>query len=89
MEGDFSTALILLAVGMITVFAVLFLVVLLGNILIRIVNRFHKDIPQVINEVPTTVGAGKLAAIVAAVEVVTSGRGQVTSIEKLKDKNEF
>ena len=89
MEGDFSTALILLAVGMITVFAVLFLVVLLGNILIRIVNRFHKDIPQVINEAPNTIGAGKLAAIVASVEVVTSGRGHVTSIEKVKDKNEF
>lgn len=86
MEGDFSTALMLLAVGMITVFAVLFLVVLLGNLLIRIVNKFHKEIPLVIEKEVTTVGAGKLAAIVAAVEVVTGGRGKVTSIVKVKDK---
>ena len=86
MEGDFSTALMLLAVGMITVFAVLCLVVLLGNLLIRIVNKFHKEIPLVIENEANAFNGDKLAAIVAAVEVVTRGRGKVTSISKMEDK---
>lgn len=40
MNEDFSTALTLLAVGMITVFTILLLLVLLGNLLINIVNRY-------------------------------------------------
>ena len=45
MEGNFGTAFMLLLVGMITVFSVLFFVVLLGKALIRLVNALHKEIP--------------------------------------------
>ena len=45
MNEEFSTALMLLSVGMIAVFAVLALIVIFGNILISLVNSiflYHK-----------------------------------------------
>jgi oxaloacetate decarboxylase gamma subunit len=89
MEGDFGTASMLLAVGMITVFSVLFLVVFLGSLLIRIVNKFQKEIPVEIKRHTQNIDAGKLAAIIAAVEVKTSGKGQVVSVTRIKDNNNF
>ncbi len=85
---DLNTALGLLVVGMVTVFIILCLVVVIGNLVIRLTNRF---IPVA---VPVTAKPGnggsierkahpkKLAAIIAAVEVVTRGKGHVDSIEK-------
>ena len=78
MESDISTALSLLAIGMITVFTVLFLVVLTGNILIRFVNRLKLSemTPQ------QAIAPNKVAAISAAVEAFTQGKGRITKIEK-------
>ncbi|MDR2815455.1 MAG: OadG family protein [Proteiniphilum sp.] len=85
---NLNTALGLLVVGMVTVFIILCLVVVIGNLVIRLTNRF----------IPETVPAGgksgdggsagkkahpqKLAAIIAAVDVATQGKGSVESIEK-------
>ena len=74
MGGELSTALSLLAIGMITVFVVLLLVVLTGNILIRIVNRLSPE--------DDSLSAVKVAAISGAVEAFTHGRGKITKIEK-------
>ena len=70
---------------MITVFVVLSAVVILGNMLIRFVNRY---VPAVIPK--TTPGhskdqiaSSKIAAITAAVDVFTKGKGQVKSIRKV------
>ena len=73
MGSEFSTALTLLAIGMITVFVVLLLVVITGNVLIRMVNRLDKS---------TTIEPAKIAAISAAVEAFTDGKGHITKIEK-------
>lgn len=85
--SDFGFALELMGVGMITVFIILLLVVVVGNLIIRLVNRF---IPE---EVTTTISNAasmatelnkkKIAAIVSAVNTVTKGKGRVTKIEKL------
>ena len=74
MGSDTSNALSLLGIGMITVFTVLLLVVITGNILIRIVNRLADDKTQIM--------PAKIAAITAAVETFTQGRGRITKIEK-------
>jgi oxaloacetate decarboxylase (Na+ extruding) subunit gamma len=79
--------LILLAVGMITVFTVLVLVVLSGNLLTYLVNKYIPEEPGIgiSGTVTETVGAlekSKVSAIVAAVEWVTKGKGRVTKIEK-------
>ena len=76
----------LLAVGMITVFTILALIVIFGNILISLVNKF---IPEAkVTKMMTRVAQGaieprKMAAIVSAVEIVTEGKAKVTSITKV------
>lgn len=79
MTTSISSALTLLVIGMITVFVVLMLVVFTGNILIRIVNRYFPGQPQ---NLSSTISSQKLAAITAAVEIVTEGKGKIISIEK-------
>ncbi len=93
MNDALSEALLILAVGMITVFAILGLVVLSGQVLIRITNRFIPDVQVVkparsiyrspIARKSTAIEKKKLAAIVAAVEVVTGGRGHIEHVEKI------
>lgn len=84
---NIDTALELLVVGMVMVVIILCLVVVIGNLVIRLTNRF---IP-VTDEAPHQSGRGgtqkkghakKMAAIVAAVDVVTQGKGNIENIEK-------
>ena len=82
MTSDISTALTLLVIGMITVFIVLFLVVLTGNLLIMLVNRYSFSEKRAEEDGP--VDSRKIAAIVAAAEVITSGEGSVSKIEEIK-----
>ena len=85
---NLNTALGLLIVGMVTVFIILWLVVLIGNLVIRLTNRF---IPATVpvegksgsrSSARKKTDSKKLAAIVAAVDAVTGGQGNVESIEK-------
>ena len=75
---NLNTALGLLVVGMVTVFIILWLVVVIGNLVIRLTNRF---IPVAAPAEGKT-ESKKLAVIVAAVDAVTQGQGNVDSIEK-------
>lgn len=86
MEQGLNSALTILGVGMITVFLILWLVVVIGNLIIRITNKFwpSADLPAKGSGTVTSIPSGTLAAIVAAVEAVTGGRGKVTGIEKEK-----
>ena len=78
-------ALELLVVGMITVFIILGLVVLTGQFIIRLVNRFTPEKPLVSGV--THLGdanIGKhIAAIVTTVDIVTQGKGRIKNIEKI------
>ena len=82
MESSFESALVLLLIGMITVFGVLLLVVVVSKALIGLVNRFF-PLPHVPAPAdPAALSGSKLAAIAAAVEIVTGGRGHIESIKK-------
>jgi oxaloacetate decarboxylase gamma subunit len=85
MDSNFDIAFQLLGVGMITVFLILFLVVLLGNVIIWFVDRFFPEV-EIIAAAPSArssaVDANKMAAIVAAVQLVTNGKGRVVKVEK-------
>ncbi len=81
MTTELSTALTLLIIGMITVFVVLLLVVLTGNALISIVNRLSPAAPITSQKDEE---ASKVAAITAAVEVFTQGKGHITKIDKIR-----
>lgn len=85
MSENFQEAFTLLGVGMVTVFIILLIVVLLGNGIILFVNRFYPDITKssgVDGNVSGVLSVSKTAAIVAAVKMVTKGKGRVVKIEK-------
>lgn len=90
MPQDFNTALVLLAVGMTTVFVILSLVVLSGRLLIRLVNAYAPEplavrtsapVPLISSNEPN-VSPAVVAAIVATVDHITGGKGKVQKIEK-------
>lgn len=87
MTPELYDAFGMLLVGMITVFTVLALVVVTGRTLIWVVNRSTKELPSVKRKERKStfqeeISTQKMAAIVAAVGIVTNGKGKVTSIEK-------
>ncbi len=85
MNEGLSMALMLMAVGMITVFTILALIVIFGNILISLVNRYIPEtkVSAVIRSATHTgIDPRKMVAIVSAVDVVTEGKAKVTSITK-------
>ena len=87
MNEVFSTAFMLLAVGMITVFTILALVVFFGNVLISVVNKYfpEENIAKVVSQTThRSIDPRKMAAIVSAIDVVSEGRAKVTSITKVK-----
>ncbi|MEM9820461.1 MAG: OadG family protein [Bacteroidota bacterium] len=92
MNQDLSTAFVVLAVGMATVFVILGLVVLTGNLLIKFVNRFYPvavqqpqrpTIPPLITKPAKTIQTSQMAAIVAAVDMVSGGKARIKKIEKI------
>ena len=84
MTEELKMAVSLLGIGMLTVFLVLFLVVVVGNLLINFVNKY---VPAEEAALSTTKSKGippaTIAAITAAVEMYTEGRGKITNIEKI------
>ena len=96
MDTNIKTALLVLLVGMITVFVVLCLVVLTGKLLIYLVNRYgpvssktkisSNDFKPLLSEnlnLGSTLSQKKIAAIISTVDVVTHGKGKVIQIEKI------
>lgn len=82
-----QTALMLIGVGLPTVFLVLLLVIAVAKLLILTTNKYVPEHPphQSVTEaakpaIPTT----KLSAIVAAVSILTQGQARIEKIEKQK-----
>ncbi|MCG8307000.1 MAG: OadG family protein [Cytophagales bacterium] len=85
MNEGFDMALMLLAVGMITVFTILALIVFFGNVLITLVNTYIPETKisrSVQSVVSGSIDPKKMAAIISAVDIVTQGNAKVTSITK-------
>lgn len=82
MESTVSNAFLLLGIGMITVFTILALVVVAGNLLIKGVNRYEPNTP--ISDYASASGMTPqmIAVISAVVNEVTQGKGQVEHIDK-------
>ena len=82
---NIQSALVLLVIGMIMVFIVLWLVFGLGNLLIRLTNRYiaeDKDIQGYYEVNKSDKNPKKVAAIIAAVDIATQGQGRIDSINK-------
>lgn len=81
---NLETALLLIVVGMTTVFAILLIVIYMGKFLIYLVNKYAPE--EIVSAKkaldPAPIPANILAAITAAVNVVTSNKGKIVKIEK-------
>lgn len=85
MESNINNALILLAIGMITVFVILALVVFAGNLLIKIVNRYAPQNAETNRYADRNqVAPSIIAAITAVVDTVTVGQGKIEKIERVE-----
>ena len=93
MSEALQTGLLLLMVGMITVFSVLGIVVLTGRVIIFMLNRsgvkfesqFARDPAPSKREAtlkPSVARSKKIAAVLAATQVVTGGKGRIVSIQR-------
>lgn len=83
---NIETAILLMVVGMATVFVILLIVIYLGKLLITLVNKYPEEVAPAKQETPrgpAPIPGNILAAITAAVNVVTQGKGKVTKVEKL------
>lgn len=84
---NIETALLLMVVGMATVFAILLIVIYLGKLLISLVNKYapEEEAPakRETAKGPAPIPGNIMAAITAAVNVVTLGKGKVTKVEKI------
>ena len=81
----FNTALMLMAVGMGTVFLVLLLVIYCSKGLIAIINRWfpEKEAAPAVKKA-AEIPAKTIAAITAAVGIASKGKAKIVKIEKLK-----
>ena len=85
MSADISFGFMLMAVGMITVFTILALVVGGGKLMILLINRYAPLVEGAVVPIENTsqsIESEKLAAITAAVESITRGQGRITEINK-------
>ena len=67
--------------------AILLIVIYLGKLLITLVNKYAPEevvpVKREASQGPAPVPGNILAAITAAVNVVTQGKGKITKVEKL------
>ena len=83
---NLSTAFRLMAVGMVTVFIILLVIIILGKLLTMLVNKYapaEEVTSPKHSKTPAPIPGNILAAITAAVNVVTQNKGKITKIEKM------
>lgn len=80
---NIGVGLMLMVVGMATVFVILLIVIYLSKYLITVVNKVAPEETPKAPAVAPTADTGAMDAIKAAVEILTAGKGQVIKIEKL------
>ena len=85
MENPLYFGFMLMIIGMTTVFIILALVVLGGKVTILLTNKFNAEqqVQPKVGHTLSEINSSKIAAITAAVEHVTMGRGRITEIKKI------
>ena len=79
----FVEALTLMAIGMATVFVVLLIIILLGTLLIKTVNRFFPEEAKPVMEAVQTVDQNVQEAINKAILAISGGKKAAQKIEKI------
>lgn len=87
MNEEVQMGLTIMAVGMITVFAILGMVVLGGKLMIVLINKFAVETPvsaSVHDQIAAQeIGNAKISVLASIVAVITKGKGKITKIKKL------
>lgn len=78
-----TEALLLMAIGMLTVFAVLLIIILLGNLLIKSINKFFPEEVKPVMQPVQAVDQQVQEAINKAILAISGGKKSAQSIEKL------
>lgn len=79
-----NEALSIMVVGMITVVFILFLIILIGNLIIRLSNKYLPEETVVLKTGKHGDSSGNTyKAIEAAIDIITKGKGKVTNIKKI------
>jgi oxaloacetate decarboxylase (Na+ extruding) subunit gamma len=78
-----NEALSIMIVGMVTVIFILFSIVMIGNVIIKLTNKYIPDVHTVVKKGTDEPAANTRQAITAAINLLTKGRGKVTSITKI------
>ena len=87
---NIETAILLMVVGMATVFVILLIVIYLGKLLITLVNKYapeevvpaKKEAPRGPAPIPCSNNESAIPPI-NILNVVTLGKGKITKVEKL------
>lgn len=81
---NIGIGLLLMVVGMATVFLILLIVIYLSQQLIKLVNKIApEEVVQKKKPATPTQDNGAMDAIKSAVDILTAGKGKVIKIEKL------
>ena len=93
MSTQLQTAFIVLLIGMGTVFLVLFLIVQIGQLLIKLVNKYSANPPRKVSRSSIqdnafqknnpSINPAKLAAITAAINITTNGQASIIKVERM------
>ncbi len=86
--GNIGLALQLMVVGMVTVFIILTIVIQLGKLLIRVVNKAAPEEAaapkrKLASATAAAIDARTMAVIQEAVGQITGGKGSVSKVERL------
>lgn len=79
----FVEALLLMAIGMLTVFTVLLIIIFLGNLLIKTVNKFFPEEAKPVVQKVQAIDANVQEAIKKAIMAISGGKQSAQNIEKL------
>ena len=79
----FVEASSLMLIGMVTVFAALLIVIFLGGLLIKVVNRFFPEEAKPVAQKVQAIDANVQEAINKAIMAISGGKKQAQKIEKL------
>lgn len=79
----FVEALTLMGIGMATVFVVLLIIILLGTLLIKTVNRFFPEEAKPVMKAVQTVDQNVQEAINKAILAISGGKKAAQKIEKI------
>jgi oxaloacetate decarboxylase gamma subunit len=80
-----NEAVSIMLVGMVTVFFILFVIVGIGNVIIRLSNKYlPEETGKEKAQKSKNPSNNTYAAIEAAIEIVTKGKGKVTNTKKIE-----